>query len=359
MAFGTLAVIHDSATHPAKAFRNATAAGLGLPMTTHANAVAATTRGGGHGVVGDGDMLVTTTTGLGYSVAAGRAYVVGSFAIAQGTYNVYNDAAVTGTLAARDATNPRISLICVRVRDTDTDATGAEDVGIIEVVGTPAATPAVPSIASSLGSLLVLSQVTVPSSANGGAPTFSDVRPFATGLGGIIRCKATTRPTAAALYTGLRIYETDTGFEYMWTGGSWRLMSPTSWTAQSNFSMSTASVPTDATFNFGAAPFTGIGQVTCSYNMISTTNGSISTQIYTNSYPDPTGGGGWIGDRGFVSVLGGSWNPGSVLSISVPITAGGGPSVIFRLATISSGTISIRGTATIIGAPTATAWVNP
>jgi hypothetical protein len=105
----------------------------------------------------------------------------GHVATAQGTYVGYNDAAITGTLPARNATNPYIAYICVQIRDTDEDATGSEDATIAVIQGTPAASPAAPAVPSSLGSLLILSEVLVPSSANGGPVVFTERRMYLNG----------------------------------------------------------------------------------------------------------------------------------------------------------------------------------
>jgi hypothetical protein len=201
-------------------------------MVAHSNAVSPSTRGGAYGVGPYGDMLVTTTGGLGYSIAAGEAVVTGTFALGQGVYTVYNDAAVTGSFGARDATNPRIDLVCVRVRDTDEDATGSEDAGVLIVAGTPAGSPSVPSIASSLGSLLVLAEVLVPSTASGAALTFTDRRQIIAAVGGTQNVKSTLLPTGAALFTGKRIYETDTGVNKVYNGATWvttDVGAPTAW----------------------------------------------------------------------------------------------------------------------------------
>ena len=222
MATNGKAWAHGSATHPTRVVRNLLSAIMGQPTASHANSATATTRGGSYGVVGGGDFLVTSTGSLGYSVAAGRLVCPGTFALAQGGYAGYNDAAVTGNVGARDATNPRIDYIAYRVRDTDEDATGSEDDGIVVIAGTPAGSPSAPSVPSSLGSLVILSEVTVPSVANGGALTFTDRRQYASAIGGIIRCTSTTRPTGAALWEGQYIDEMNTDRTWRYSGSAWQ-----------------------------------------------------------------------------------------------------------------------------------------
>jgi hypothetical protein len=232
MTFGTTAFALGSTTHTTRVLRNMVSAVFGAPMTTHVNAVSPSTRGGAYGVGPYGDMLVTTTGGLGYSIAAGEAVVTGTFALAQGAYTVYNDAAVTGSFGARDAANPRIDLVCVRVRDTDEDATGSEDVSVHIVAGTPAGSPSVPAVSSGLGSLLVLAEVLIPSTASGAALTFTDRRQIICAVGGTQNVKSTLLPTGAALFAGKRVYETDTGASKVYNGSAWvttDIGAPISW----------------------------------------------------------------------------------------------------------------------------------
>lgn len=215
MATNGKAWAQGSATHAARVLRNMLAAIVGQPTASHANAVTApASRLGSFGVVGENDFKVTTTGSLGYSVAAGRIVATGTFATAQGAYAGYNDAAVTGSFSARHATLSRTDLVCYRTRDTDEDATTFEDDGIVVVEGVAGSgTPAVPS---SLGSLVVLAEVTVPSTANGGALTFTDRRPFVSAVGGRIQATSGNRPSSPRL--GDEIFERDTLRPRIWTG---------------------------------------------------------------------------------------------------------------------------------------------
>lgn len=221
MTIASPALWAGSATHLVRTVRHAAATYLSVPMTTHANSATATTRGGGYGVTGWADLTVTTTGALGYSIAAGHFALPGTFATAQGPYVDYNDAAVAGTLPARDATNPYIAYICARVRDTDEDATGAETTDFTVVQGTPAATPAAPAVASSLGSLFIMSEVLVPSAANGGPVVFTDRRMWLNAVGGIQRCSSGTRPSGGAAEFGKLILEWDTKRLYGYDGSAY------------------------------------------------------------------------------------------------------------------------------------------
>lgn len=223
MATNGKAWAHGSATHPARVLRNMNAAIMGQPTGTHTNSATATTRAGSYGVVGDGDMLVTTTGALGYSVAPGRCVLPGTFAAYQGGYTGYNDAAVTGSVGARHATLTRVDYIAYRVRDTDEDATGSEDDGIVVIAGT--AGSGAPSVPSTLGSLLILSEVTVPSSAAGTALTFTDRRRKLSAVGAPIVGTVATRPTGVALRTPTYAYDTDTGDTVVYNGATWSVLS--------------------------------------------------------------------------------------------------------------------------------------
>jgi hypothetical protein len=215
MTLGTPAVFAGSATHTTRTVRQGLLGTVfGIPVISHANSATATTRGGGYGVALGGDLAVTGTGALGYSIAAGHFALPGTFATAQGLYGDYNDAAVTGTLPARNATNPYIAYICGRVRDTDEDATGAEITDITVIQGTAATPASPPSVPSSLGSLIILSEALVPSSANGGPVVFTERRMYLTAIGGIMRVTSATRPTGAALTDGQHWFELDTGLRY-------------------------------------------------------------------------------------------------------------------------------------------------
>lgn len=218
MATNGKAWAHGSATHPARVLRQMAAFLAGVPWASHANSATATTRAGAYGVVQDADLLVTTTGSLGYSVAAGRVGGPGTFAAGQGFYTGYNDAAVTGNVGARHATLTRVDYIAWRVRDTDEDATGAEDDGIVVIAGTPGS--GAPSVPSSLGTLVILSEVTVPSSAAGTPLTFVDRRKLISGPGGVRVRTSSTRDTGVGLRAGDPTYDTDTGDLVIWNGAA-------------------------------------------------------------------------------------------------------------------------------------------
>ena len=99
---------------------------------------------GSTGVVRTGDLVVSATTGMVLSVAAGWAAILGNYQTNQGTYMVYNDGATNATIATADPTNPRIDLVCITVNDAQYSG-NLNSVVINVVTGTPAGSPTVPS----------------------------------------------------------------------------------------------------------------------------------------------------------------------------------------------------------------------
>jgi hypothetical protein len=123
------------------------------PSTTLSNAA--------HGVCEAGHLKVTEKSGtpnMSVDVAAGAAFIAGTNASDQGCYFVENDATANVTIATADGTNPRIDVIVARVRDAA--YSGADNDLLLTVVqGTPAASPAVPSLPDDC---IALAQVSVP-----------------------------------------------------------------------------------------------------------------------------------------------------------------------------------------------------
>lgn len=204
-------------SHQAEIARSAQAGMLGAPLAAFTNAVAATTAGGSHGVVGSGDLAVSQngTPNMSVNVAAGRAFIRSGNAssIAAGTYAAMNDAVVNVAISAADPTNPRIDLVVLQVRDTNYGE-AASDARLTVVTGTPAASPAVPAL-TAFPNALVLAQVAVGAAVSSIlTANITDKRTRATGLGGVLVCTSTTQPTGASLYDGLVIWLTDT--KSMW-----------------------------------------------------------------------------------------------------------------------------------------------
>lgn len=228
MAFQSLPWAIQGATHPAPIARNQTAAAFGVPVAAHTAAVAATTAGGGHGIIDAGDLAVTQkgTPAMAVVVALGRAIIRSGAAssLLNGCYTVLNDAAVEVTIAASDPTNPRIDLIIIHQPDTN-DGDASNVPLALAVTGTPAASPAVPAL-TAYKNCLVLAQIAVAAAATTiVTANITDKRTRAYALGGVCVCTSTTRPTGGSLHAGLRIFETDTLRELTYDGTGWVIMS--------------------------------------------------------------------------------------------------------------------------------------
>lgn len=127
------------------------------------------------GIAAPGALAVTEAPGtpdMSVRVAAGGVFIRSTRSAAQGIYHAYNDAAVTVVVPAADATNARIDLVVVRVRDEAQDVSLSQNDVVVELVtGTPAATPTEPTI--SFEDYLVLARINVAASVS--AITNSDI----------------------------------------------------------------------------------------------------------------------------------------------------------------------------------------
>lgn len=114
-----------------------------------------------HGVVRTGDFAVTQngTPNMSVNVAAGGAFIRGTQNANQGAYHVWNDGTVNLSISAADVTNGRRDLVIAQVRDAFYSG-ATNDARITVVTGTPAASPADPSLAS-FPNALVLARITV------------------------------------------------------------------------------------------------------------------------------------------------------------------------------------------------------
>jgi hypothetical protein len=124
-------------------------------------------------------MLVTAngTPNMSVNVAAGECVINGTQnAVTQGAYHGLNDATVNLTIAASNATNPRIDIVVAQVRDAAYSG-GNNDFILAVVTGTPAGSPSPPATPANA---IVLAQVAVAANAasiTGG--NITDKRPFA------------------------------------------------------------------------------------------------------------------------------------------------------------------------------------
>lgn len=117
----------------------------------------------GHGVARIGDLGVTAngTPNMSVNVAAGGCFIRGTQSASQGVYHVFNDATVNLSISTANATNPRRDLIVMQVRDSGY-AGANDDARLLVVTGTPASSPADPTVPADC---LVLARVAVAANA--------------------------------------------------------------------------------------------------------------------------------------------------------------------------------------------------
>lgn len=142
-------VLLNGGAHPADTFRRALGSLISTPGVAGLNDLQVTQNGGG-----------TTLT---VNVAAGNVTIAGTQASDQGTYECYNDASVTLTIASNSSGNPRNDLIVAQVLD-DQYSGGTHVWQLAVVQGTPAVSPSDPATPANG---FVLARVRVASGATG------------------------------------------------------------------------------------------------------------------------------------------------------------------------------------------------
>lgn len=199
----------ENSVHSAEVARQHTAAMLGAPVALLTPAVEVVAAGGSHGVVGYNDLKVSqnSTPNMTVQVAAGECFIRGTQQLDQGAYQLFNDAAATGlTISAAHATNPRRDLVVAEV--VDQAYSGADEFRLRVITGTPAVSPSDPAVPNNA---LVLARVQVDAAVTSIVDAkITDLRTFATAVGGIHRGKSTTRPNPA-LGVGQVQYDSDLG----------------------------------------------------------------------------------------------------------------------------------------------------
>lgn len=188
------------------------------------------------GIVDTGALEVTQngTPNMSVNVATGRALIQGTQSVYQGMYLFDNQGVTNVVVTAADSVNPRRDLVVARIYDSQ--YSGALNTSALEVItGTPAPSPADPPVPDNC---LVLARIQV--AANASSITNANITDLRTtpglgssnlggravGLGGVITCTSTTRPTTG-LREGFLIYETNTNRLYTWNGSAWRYVAST------------------------------------------------------------------------------------------------------------------------------------
>lgn len=162
MTVRTTPIFIDNNTHPAEETRQSLGALLGTVTGSFAGGVGASDRA--HGVVNSSDFAVSQRgagANMSVDVASGYAWIRGTENANQGAYGIYNDGTVNLSIAAADATNPRVDLVIAKVQDAF--YSGATKTASVTVVtGTAAASPAYPTLPANA---LVLAAVRVAAAA--------------------------------------------------------------------------------------------------------------------------------------------------------------------------------------------------
>ena len=235
------------------------------------------------GIVGSADLQVQPNgvNNMTVNIGTGAAWIPGTeLAATQGYYFFENISAVVNkSVAASDPTNGRRDLVVARIKDQE--FSGLLNTADFEVItGTPAASPADPTVPANC---LVLARLTVAAGVtiiNAGAIT--DLRTTYTGqarttaLGGILVCTTTTLPTTN-LYNGLTVWTTDAKALYVYNGSTWDLV--TSYAAP----WSTATL-VNSWANFGSgnqdAQYRKIGDIVYVRGMVKNGTTTAGTTIY-------------------------------------------------------------------------------
>lgn len=179
------------------------------------------------GVARPGDLAVSqrgSGANMSVDVAAGGAMIRGGDSgVAIGTWWAFNDTTVNVPISPSDTTNPRYDLVGLHVRDSEYSGND-NDVRLIVVEGTPAASPSDPSL-SAHPNFLTLARVEIPASAGSIVDAnITSRRSLIAGIGGTIVCTSTTRPTVS-LFEGMTVYETDTNRYLIYDGTGWMVIS--------------------------------------------------------------------------------------------------------------------------------------
>ena len=184
------------------------------------------------GARGVNDLIVSAqaTPNMTVSVSSGIAVVNGTQNATQGSYVFLNDGAVSLTISAANATNPRRDLIIARIYDSQ--YSGSSNTSALEVVtGTASATPTDPPMPANSIALAKINVAAAATSITAGM--VEDLRDFYAAPGGIIPVRNATRRNALVKYDGLTVYRLDTHVLETWNS------SAAGWNSQSSSSGTT------------------------------------------------------------------------------------------------------------------------
>jgi hypothetical protein len=206
------------ATHTAEQFRN----WITIDCAGKNGATSLITRGGVNPALGS--TLQVTQTGspsMGVIVKSGHAIIPGTEGSQQGGYSVFNNADVTLSIGAAHASLNRLDSIVFKVEDAA--YSGANNTSsLVVVAGTPASSPAAPTLPANSIELARVSILANDTSITNSEIT--DKRFYLAGAGGVIVCTSATRPASTTVVESQLIYETDTDIIYAYDGSTWNLV---------------------------------------------------------------------------------------------------------------------------------------
>ena len=222
-----------------------------------------------------------STPNMSVDVTAGQCVIPGTVTATQGAYVGTSDATQTLAIAAANATNPRIDIVCITVEDSQ--YAGANNDAVLQVItGTPAASPSAPAAPANS---IILAQIAVAANATSITnANITDQRTFTVARGGIVPCLSTARP--ASPYTGMTIFETDTGRVLVYAGSSWqRVVDPSpTWTSITLFSNSWTAATGALTPKFYVDP-DGVAHLFGRVNAGTTANGTVMFTLPSAARP--------------------------------------------------------------------------
>lgn len=175
--------------------------------------------GGRSGFRVDTPSNVLTATSTTWTLGACAAMIDPGTTTHQGMYGWATDANETGTVTAADATNPRKDIVYIQVNDKNVDTSGALSAPVLYLAGTPAATPAAPTLPPR--SFLV-GTISVPV-AGGGSPTVVRNPAVFVAAGAALPVFSPAERDALTAYDGLTVRRMDLPNRpaFTWDGTKW------------------------------------------------------------------------------------------------------------------------------------------
>ena len=207
------------------------------------------------GIVESTDMAVqpTLTPSMAVQVTPGRLWIPGTSVTGigggdfttQASYFTLNDGTVTLPVAAANATNPRVDLVCATVVDSYYQNGGADGAQLQIVTGTPAAVPAVPATPANSKALARVAVAAGAVSITAG--NITDLRSGPV-VGKPVQIPSTSSLAALAPLKGQQALDTSTGITWTWSGSMW-LPDDTGWQSTDGWTWGSGFSPAAASYN--------------------------------------------------------------------------------------------------------------